>query len=395
MRLAEIWHRARWVRGAAVVIALAPWTATPASAQGLVDFFAGLVGAGKPQQAAPAQVFHPAAPRHLPARAYVSPRALSAPPREDVEPAPRRESGPHYRTVCVRVCDGYYWPMRYAASRRTLHKDADLCRAQCDTEAVMYYMPTLGGEIETARNLQGLPYSSLDTALLYRKKRVPGCACRPMPSSSSELERHRGYAEAEARAAVEKAAAMAAAATDGRPVAGEVPSVTVAAATPDGSASTTAVVVAGDYSRPAFSEPITVATASAAGLPTAADEAIADPLALLRGSSLLTGLPPTAIEPGPSGPVAPASGSPPPAAEAAANTGARGSANPSAPPVAGLDQRSAAPRGRDHRPARRARDPQRRRQAEAQTNGVFGLFGTSSAPAGTGPVWPGDAPRRR
>lgn len=99
-----------------------------------------------------------------------------------------------YRTLCVRMCDGYYFPISAAATLGSLSRDVESCRSSCGSEARLFYHPNAGGGVETMVDVTGLAYSSLRTAFLYRKTLVEGCRCRPQPWSQSEIERHRAYA---------------------------------------------------------------------------------------------------------------------------------------------------------------------------------------------------------
>jgi Protein of unknown function (DUF2865) len=99
-----------------------------------------------------------------------------------------------YHTVCVRLCDGFYWPVSYAAPRSRLYRDANACSASCGTEARLFHYPTNGGQMQDAVDLTGRAYSRLPTAFKYRKALVPGCACKAEPWSQAEQDRHRIYA---------------------------------------------------------------------------------------------------------------------------------------------------------------------------------------------------------
>ena len=106
-----------------------------------------------------------------------------------------------YRTLCVRTCDGFYFPISDSVRRARLYSDARTCTQRCDGEARLFYYPTNGGSVETMVDLSGRRYASLPTAFLYRKNLVAGCACKPEPWSPQEAARHRGYAAAQASAA--------------------------------------------------------------------------------------------------------------------------------------------------------------------------------------------------
>lgn len=84
-----------------------------------------------------------------------------------------------YRTVCVRTCDGYYFPISYATVPARFATDDALCRRLCPaTEAQLFTYRNPGEDIQQATSVSGRPYMSLPTALLYRKQLVPSCSCR-------------------------------------------------------------------------------------------------------------------------------------------------------------------------------------------------------------------------
>ena len=98
-----------------------------------------------------------------------------------------------YRTLCVRTCDGFYFPIGDSVGRERLHSDARTCSARCDGEAKLFYYPTNGGSVETMVDMAGRPYAQLPTAFLYRKTLVQGCTCKPAPWSAETAARHQGY----------------------------------------------------------------------------------------------------------------------------------------------------------------------------------------------------------
>jgi hypothetical protein len=115
-------------------------------------------------------------------------------PEWSAEPSPAPLAAT-YRTLCVRLCDGYYFPISAAAPGSSLSRDADRCSASCGAEARLFYHPSAGGSAETMIDLTGLAYSALPNAFRYRKTLVEGCSCRPQPWSEAEAERHRDYAQ--------------------------------------------------------------------------------------------------------------------------------------------------------------------------------------------------------
>lgn len=98
-----------------------------------------------------------------------------------------------YRTLCVRMCDGFYWPVSSRASRQRFYGDARRCEESCDGEARLFYLPRSSDDIAGMVDLQGRTYGRLPMAFAYRKALVNGCTCKPMPWSASELARHAHY----------------------------------------------------------------------------------------------------------------------------------------------------------------------------------------------------------
>lgn len=102
------------------------------------------------------------------------------------------------RTVCVRMCDGYYFPVSTSTSRSNLSRDAARCKASCGAEGRIFHMPAGSTDMDAAVDLGGRPYMRTPIAFKYRKTLVFGCQCRPEPWSEAEQERHRIYARNEA-----------------------------------------------------------------------------------------------------------------------------------------------------------------------------------------------------
>jgi hypothetical protein len=99
-----------------------------------------------------------------------------------------------YRTLCVRLCDGFYFPISEGVRREGLYRDSRACMQRCDGEARLFYYPTFGGSVETMVDLSGRSYTELPNAFRYRKSLVEGCACKPAPWSAEAAARHQGYA---------------------------------------------------------------------------------------------------------------------------------------------------------------------------------------------------------
>ncbi|WP_460449555.1 DUF2865 domain-containing protein [Alsobacter sp. SYSU BS001988] len=82
------------------------------------------------------------------------------------------------KTLCVRKCDGFYFPISQFASRGRFETDASLCQASCPNAEVELYVQPSGREADAAVSLAGSPYTALPNAFKYRKSFDPSCACR-------------------------------------------------------------------------------------------------------------------------------------------------------------------------------------------------------------------------
>ncbi|MBA4171983.1 MAG: hypothetical protein C0511_04840 [Hyphomicrobium sp.] len=103
-------------------------------------------------------------------------------------------SGGKYRTLCVRGCDGYYFPISNSVDRARFMRDSAQCRAGCGDEARLYYMPAGSDNMSTMLDLAGRSYLRMPNAFKYRKSLIDGCSCKPMPWSEAETLRHKQYA---------------------------------------------------------------------------------------------------------------------------------------------------------------------------------------------------------
>ena len=84
-----------------------------------------------------------------------------------------------YRTLCVRLCDGYYFPVSFSTLPTHFPRDAEACQAKCAAPTELYFHQNPGGSVDqmVSRSSQE-PYNTLKTAFRYRKEFVPGCSCK-------------------------------------------------------------------------------------------------------------------------------------------------------------------------------------------------------------------------
>lgn len=82
--------------------------------------------------------------------------------------------------ICVRTCDGYFFPVNYQGAE---DQYAELCRASCPGATAEMYWMSAGADLDTAVSGRGAPYSALPTAFQYRQARDPACTCKPQGES--------------------------------------------------------------------------------------------------------------------------------------------------------------------------------------------------------------------
>ncbi|AZO01730.1 MULTISPECIES: DUF2865 domain-containing protein [unclassified Mesorhizobium] len=89
--------------------------------------------------------------------------------------------GGEFRTMCVRTCDGYFYPMSNAASVGDFERDQKNCESSCPgTEMQVFYSRGMDDDSGSmTSSVTGQPYSSLPTAYLYKQANYsrPTCGC--------------------------------------------------------------------------------------------------------------------------------------------------------------------------------------------------------------------------
>ena len=84
-----------------------------------------------------------------------------------------------FHTVCVRTCDGYYFPLSFSTTPDHFADDQRTCQRECPaTEATLYAFRNPGEDMTQATSINGQPYTALPTAFQYRKQFTPTCSCR-------------------------------------------------------------------------------------------------------------------------------------------------------------------------------------------------------------------------
>jgi hypothetical protein len=93
--------------------------------------------------------------------------------------SPPGEMGGTFRTVCVRTCDGYYFPISFETTPDHFREDEQTCQRMCPAaEVQLYTYHNPGEEMTQSVSLNGRLYTELPTAFQYRKALNPACSCR-------------------------------------------------------------------------------------------------------------------------------------------------------------------------------------------------------------------------
>lgn len=86
-------------------------------------------------------------------------------------------SGGGSRTVCVRMCDGYFFPLSRSSNSSRFTTEDNQCKRLCPNADTQLF--TMSGEdIRNASSVSGQSYMSIPNALRYRKELVSSCSCR-------------------------------------------------------------------------------------------------------------------------------------------------------------------------------------------------------------------------
>ncbi len=105
-----------------------------------------------------------------------------APMNQEAQPAVAPPSAGYSagsEVLCVRTCDGGYFPMSFSTSTASMQDLQALCSAQCPNTEVEVFTRVPNADITTAVSADGTPYRDLPNALLYTKSYDPSCACKP------------------------------------------------------------------------------------------------------------------------------------------------------------------------------------------------------------------------
>jgi hypothetical protein len=114
-------------------------------------------------------------PRNIFEAIFGVPRVQPMPQQRVEDPDEPRLGG--RRLVCVRTCDGFFFPLGAGPSGR---ESADeMCQALCPgAEAAAFTMPGGDDSLDQAVSVRGKPYVQLPGAFKYQRSFDPTCSCK-------------------------------------------------------------------------------------------------------------------------------------------------------------------------------------------------------------------------
>jgi hypothetical protein len=112
---------------------------------------------------------------------FGGPGSVIAPPAQGDYP---QVGASGYRTLCVRTCDGYYFPISNSTSSTRFAEDEQACQKLCPaSEVALYSHRNPGEDIAQAVANNGRLYKDMQNAFRYRREFVATCGCR-LPGQS-------------------------------------------------------------------------------------------------------------------------------------------------------------------------------------------------------------------
>ncbi|RAI43994.1 DUF2865 domain-containing protein [Rhodoplanes roseus] len=94
-------------------------------------------------------------------------------------PSPDGLQASTFRTLCVRTCDGYYFPISFQTNQSRFADDEQTCQRLCPAaEVQLFTHRNPGEEVGQAVSLAGHSYRDLPTAFKYRTTLDQACTCR-------------------------------------------------------------------------------------------------------------------------------------------------------------------------------------------------------------------------
>jgi hypothetical protein len=97
-------------------------------------------------------------------------------------------AGDTFRTLCVRTCDGYYFPVSFSTTKENFPRDQKACESMCPgTEVKLFMHRVPEEESEDMASADGEPYKAMSYAFAYRRDGVSSdaaCKCNAVNGMS-------------------------------------------------------------------------------------------------------------------------------------------------------------------------------------------------------------------
>ena len=87
------------------------------------------------------------------------------------------------KAVCVKTCDGGFFPVSYSATRGRLQNLAQRCQELCPNAETTLFTYSPSKDIDDAVSIDGKPYRDLPNADKFRTKFDSSCTCKPAGES--------------------------------------------------------------------------------------------------------------------------------------------------------------------------------------------------------------------
>ncbi|MBI4274733.1 MAG: DUF2865 domain-containing protein [Rhizobiales bacterium] len=101
------------------------------------------------------------------------------------------QSGSTFRTICVRTCDGFYFPISFATTQAHFREDEQICHRMCPAaEVILYSHRNPGEEVAQAVSISGRLYTELPNAFQYRKEYNAACSCKKPGETWAQALKH-------------------------------------------------------------------------------------------------------------------------------------------------------------------------------------------------------------
>ena len=130
--------------------------------------------------------------------------------------------GNTFRTLCVRTCDGFFFPISFATVPGRFGEDEQTCKRLCPAaETMLFAHRNPGEEVDQAVSISGTPYTQMPNAFKYRQAFNSSCSCRASGQSWAEalgVARDETFQQGDILVTEQRAKQM----SQPRPIAGQV-----------------------------------------------------------------------------------------------------------------------------------------------------------------------------